>query len=499
MSLLGIDIGTTGCKAAAFSPDGRCLADAYREYTTLQPHAGRAELDSRVVWGRTKQVIEEVAEKTGSDPITALSTSSMGEAMVPVTAEREILGNCILCSDVRGAEYVDTIRSSISQEAFYKINPNILGTSYSLPKLLWLKEHETRLYERTDHFLLWGDMAGFMLGCDPVTNHSLANRTLLFDIRKEDWSDELLTLAGIERGKLARTVPGGTVVGTVSPSAAKELGLPANVVVIAGGHDQCCNSLGAGICRAGTAVCGIGTFECITPTYDHIPRAEKMLINGLNVEHHVLPGLYVSFVYNQGGVLVKWFRDTFASSDRKLAGKDRDIFDMLAKEMPEDPTRLLTLPYFEITGPPNFTGDASGVIAGLKTSTTRGEILKSIMESETLYFADSMNALHDMGIDTSEFVATGGGAQSDAWLQIKADIFGVPFVRPDITEASVVGAAMLAGVATGIFREPAEAVARFVSRQRTFEPNRNRHRIYQDKLQQYRKLLPQLHEILRNL
>jgi len=339
----------------------------------------------------------------------------------------------------------------------------------------------------------------YMLGCDPVTSFSHANRTLLFDIHKEEWSGRLLDLTGIDRAKLPLPVPAGAVAGTVSDGVACELNLPKGVVVVVGGHDQCCNSLGAGIYQPGKAVCGIGTFECITPTYDRIPDARSMLGNGLNIEHHVLPHLFVSFIYNQGGSLVRWFRDTFASADCERLEAGKDIYDVLAREMPEEPTGLFTLPYFEPTGPPHFVVDASGVIIGLKTSTTRGEILKSIMESVSFYFAESVHALKTIGIPTTQFVATGGGAKSDRWLQIKADIFGVPFLRPCITEGSVLGAAMLAGISIGAFSSAADAVSRFVKQERVFEPNPGRHRLYQDKLDAYRELFPILKNFLARL
>ncbi|OGV67544.1 MAG: hypothetical protein A3K19_13350 [Lentisphaerae bacterium RIFOXYB12_FULL_65_16] len=500
MSLLGIDLGTTGCKAVAFSECGQALASAYQEYATLHPHEGWNELDSTDVWRKVKTVVADVAARTKKDPITALSISSLGEAMTPVTRDRRILGRSILCSDSRGDDGLAPLRTQLGQKRFYAINPNILGVNYSLPKLWWTRENEPDLYTKADLFLLWGDLVAFLLGGEPLTGHSLANRTLLFDIRREDWSDRLLKLAGIPRAKLAKTVPAGTIAGTVSKRVAAELGLAPNVKIVIGGHDQCCNSLGAGICRAGSAVCGIGTFECITPTYDHIPRnTGDMLANGLNIEHHILPGLYVSFIYNQGGVLVKWFRDTFAAAERtKVRGK-ADIYDRLSAEMPADPTRLLVLPYFEMSGPPNFVADAAGAIVGLKTTTTRGEILKAIMECETLYFVDSLNALRTLGIDTSEFVATGGGAKSDVWLQIKADVFGIPFVRPRITEATVLGAAILAGISTGVFANAAEGVSRFVARDRVFEPDPKRHAAYREKFERYRSLLPTLHPLLKTL
>jgi len=498
MSLLGIDVGTSGCKAAAFSEGGSQLAFAYREYAVLNPQPDWAELDSHSVWGHVQDVIREVATATSADPVTALCVSSMGEAVTPVTAGRDILGTSILSSDPRGAEYVAELEEKIPQATFYRINPNILGSQYAMPKLLWLREHDPELYAKADRFLLWGDLVAFLLGCEATANYSLANRTLLFDIHAEDWSDELLRATGLDRAKLGRTVAGGEVIGTVSDGMAEALGLPKGVQVVAGGHDQCCNALGAGICEAGRAVCGIGTFECITPVFDHVPDAAAMLGNGLNVEHHVLPGLYVAFIYNQGGVLVKWFRNTFAA-EAGGAGPGESVFDVLSREMPEDPTRLVTLPYFEMTGPPAFVGDASGVIAGLKTNTSRGEILKSIMECVTFYFVESIAALDQMGISTGEFIATGGGAQSDPWLQIKADILGVPFVRPKVTEGSLLGAAILAGAATGTFGSVAEGVGRFVVRDRVFEPDRERHAIYGERHERYRRLFPLLHDYLATL
>lgn len=499
MSLLGVDIGTSGCKAAAFSLGGQCLAAAYREYPTLHPQPNYAELDSRDVFNKVKSAIGEVAAHTARDPVTAMAISTMGEAMTPVSADRRILGDSILGIDLRGTEYVKRLQTDIGQEAFYAINPNILAPNYSLPKLLWLKEHEPELFGAAWKFLLWGDLVAFLFGCEPLTNFSLANRTLLFDIRKEDWSDILLDWAGVPREKLPKCVATGTISGTISNESAAELGLPRDVTLVVGAHDQCCNSLGAGIHQAGKAVCGIGTIECIAPVYDHIPSASAILPTRLNVEHHALPGLYLSFLYNQSGVLVKWFRNTFAHADQQLINPGEDIYEVLIRELPKEPTPLLVLPHFEITGSPDFISDSAGVIAGLRTTTSRGDILKAIIEGSTFYFLDSLNALKTLGIDTSEFIATGGGAKSDAWLQIKADIFGVPLVRPRITECGVLGASIVAGMATGVFSSPAEAVRQFVKRDRVFEPNTARHAVYREQYEKYRRLYPAMKGLLADL
>ncbi len=497
MSLLGIDVGTTGCKATVFTVAGQPLSSAYREYPTLHPAPDCSELDSETVWAAIRSVIAEAAAGALGDPVSALSVSSMGEAVAPLTRDRRLVGRSILSSDTRGGELLAPLRQAYTPEAFYRINPNILGPNYSLPKLLWHRANEPAMFDRADLFLLWGDAVGYLLGGEATACHSLANRTLLFDLRRGDWSEELLRLSGVPRGKLGRCVAAGTVTGTVAAGLARELGLPAGVKIVAGGHDQCCNSLGAGICSAGQAVCGLGSYECLTPTYDRIPEPGPMLARGLNTEHHVLPGLYVSFLYNQAGTLVKWFRDTFAAGEKAAAGGS--IYRVLDGEMPVAPTRLLALPYFEMTGPPDFTADASGAIVGLKTGTTRGEIFKCLLESITYYFVDSLVALRELGVDASSFTATGGGAKSDNWLQIKADIFGVPFIRPNMTEAGVLGAAILAGLGTGIYATANEAVAQVVSRDRVFEPDAGRHAIYVERAALYRQLFPAISPLLRKL
>ena len=489
MSLLGIDLGTTGCKAGVFGLNGGCIAQAYREYDMLHPQSGWSELDSSAVWEKTKEVIAEVAAKTAHDPVTALSVSAFGEAFVPVSKERKLLDNSILCVDDRGAEYVDRIAEKFGREELYKINPNLLGPNYSMPKLLWLRENRPEIFHQADYFLLWSDCVAFLLGCEPVTNNSHANRTLLFDLEKNDWSDELLDWSGIPREKLGRVVAGGTIIGTVSNRMAETLGLPFNVQVIAGGHDQCCNALGCGGVSAGRAVYGMGSFDCITPVYKKPSDVSGMLHKNLNIEHHVLPDLFVSFLYNQSGLLVKWFRDTFAAGVTS--------YDELNSEMPAAPANLLVLPHFDT--PPHHSPETAGVIVGLRTDTKRGEILKAIIEGATFYFVEGVQSLRALGIDTAAFIASGGGAKSDHGLQIRADIFGIPIVRPRITEAGLLGAAMLAGISTGVFRNAAEAASLFVREDRMFEPDMNRHRFYQERHVLYQQLYPVLKPVLKNL
>jgi xylulokinase len=484
--LLGIDLGTSGCKAAVFNTEGRCLASAGREYATLHPQPGWSELDARDVWANTQEVIGAVAAATHSDPITALCVSSMGEAVVPLSRNREILGASILSSDVRGKEYAEGLRKAFGEEELYRINPNTPGPQYSLPKMLWLRDNDPGLFERTELFLLWGDAVGYLLGGDAVCNNSLANRTLLFDVERNDWSDALLEWSGVPRECLGRIVPGGNVAGTVADSVADRLGLPRGVVIVSGGHDQCCNALGCGCTRAGQAACGIGSYQCIAPVFAWPRDPLRMLTQRLNIEHHVVPDLYIAFLFNQAGLLVRWFRDTFVG--RTDEGSDR--YARLMAEMPAEPTRLLVLPHFDPPQWPAFIAETSGIIMGLRSDTSRGEILKGIIEGATLYFAGTLDALRAMGMGVGELVASGGGAKSDAWLQITADALGVPVVRPATTEGGLAGTAMLAGMATGVYATLEDATGMYVARERVFEPDETRHARYREKAGLLRQLYP---------
>jgi xylulokinase len=487
MSFLGVDVGTTGCKAAVFSEEGILLASAYEEYDVLRPQPGWAELDPVQVWNRIQRAIRQVSAASTADPIQALAVSSLGEAMVPVTADRVIAGPSIVANfDLRGEEALAPLRRHLGTERLYEITGNIPGTNYSLPKLLWLRQHEADLYRRTDRFLLWGGFVGYMLGAAPAVDYSLANRSLLFDVDRGDWSEEILDLTGLDGGKLPGCVASGTAIGTVSPRMADELGLPEGVTVVAGAHDQCAAAVGCGVVEAGRAAYGLGTFTCITPVYARRRAPRLMLERGLNTQHHAVPARYVSFIYTPGGSLVKWYRDTIANAGR--AGGDP--YPALFAEMPEGPSGLVVLPHFAPTGPPDFISDSTGLIAGMRLETSRGEILKGILEGVTFYLKECVDALPPTGIEIAEYRVAGGGSKSDRWVQLCADVMGQRFVRPAVAEAGALGAAIIAAVGSGAVPSFEAGVEAMVRLEREFEPDPEQHRLYGEWYDLYRQLWP---------
>jgi xylulokinase len=497
VSLLGIDVGTTGCKAAVFSDEGALLASAYEEYDLDRPRPGRAELDPARVWERVRATIRRAAAASASDPIQALAVSSLGEAMVPVAADGRILGPSIVANfDLRGQQYLDPLRAGLSEEHLYDLTGNTLGPNYSLPKLLWIRHEQPDLYRRAAKFLLWGAFVPYRLGARPAVDYSLANRTLMFDVNRERWSPEILDLAGLDAARLPQTVPSGTAIGTVSPRAAADLGLPPGVTVVAGAHDQCATAVGCGVVEEGQAVYGMGTFACITPVFGRRRAPRLMLKRGLNTEHHAVPGRYVSFLYNPGGSLVKWFRDTFAAPGQDAGG---DVYGALLAEMPDGPSGVVVLPHFAPTGPPDFIADSTGLVAGLRLETSRGEILKGILEGITFYLRECVDALPPTGIDLVDYRVAGGGSKSDRWVQLSADILGRRFVRPAVGEAGTLGAAIIAAVGSGLYPSFRAGVEAMVRLEREFEPDPGRHERYAGWYQLYRDLWPTTAGYLRAL
>lgn len=490
MSVLVIDAGTTNFKVAVFSREGP-VAKVAGHYPHLRREGLVAELGAVSAWEAIKDATRAVvAESRGKcDRITAVSFSSMGEAMVPVTMDREIVGNSLLSTDQRGDGYLNVLEDKVGARRVYHINGNIPAPFYGFGKLMWMRDHQPEVYRRADKFLLWADFLGFMLGAEPYTTNSLANRTVLFDIGANDWSDELLAACGIDRGKLGAITSSGKKAGTVLPSVAADLGLEGEVDIVTGGHDQGCNALGTGCMRVGDMVVGLGTFETYCPTFAKPSNLDDFMRFRLTIEHHVLPDLYVSMMANHSGLMVEWFRRTFM-------GASPDAFAVLEREMPEGPTGLLVLPHFEPPQWPVYMADTSGAIVGLKSSTTRGDIYKALLESITYYFVESLEPMAEIGIAPTEFVANGGGSKSDAWLQIKADIFGKPFKRLKTAEGSLCGAAMLAGVQSGLFASYRDAADRLVGYRGVFEPDMARHRRYREIMGHYSVMLSSLRPLM---
>ena len=501
MSLLGIDVGMTSCRAMVIALDGSPLARAQREYQVITGPGGTRELDARQVWSAVRETIHQVTAQTQHDPIRALSVTSMGEAVTALSLEGRIQGLTILGPDRRGSQYVQQVEHALGSGRLFDITGNLPGPTYALSKLCWLRDNNPTLFTSTWRFVLWSGLIDHLLGGASTCDYSLASRTLLFDINHTQWSRQVLEACTLPRLKLPELAPAGTLLGAVSNNLARELGLPSGVRIVLGGRDLCCSALGAGVIHSGMALYSLSASIHLVPTFNAIPLTSLMFSRGLSMEHHVVPRLFVSHIHNQtGGRTLRWFRDNLAPLEKRQAQRrGSNVYTELLAEMPEEPTKLMVLPHFAPTGPPHFESRTSGVILGLDVRTTRGEIIKALLEGMTYYFAEIQELLEQVGIRIQIYRAIGGGARSERWLQLTADILGVPVEHVDLLEPAPLGAAILAGVGSGAFPSTAEAVAALVHVRRRYDPDPQRHQAYRDRVARYRELYPLLREYLHRL
>jgi xylulokinase len=491
VSYLGLDIGTTGCKAVAFDASGRQLAVSYREYPVLSTNQGWAELDSNLVCNSCLEVVREVASECHSDLVSAIGISSQGEAFTPVGANGEFLGNAMVSSDARAASIAHRWSEEFGRERLYEITGHTAHPMFTLFKLLWVRDNLPDVWQKARRFHCFEDLIHVRLGVEPAMSWPLAGRTMLFDVRKHEWSRTILDAIGLELSKLPRTLPSGSIVGRVPENVCKELGLAVDTIVVAGGHDQPCGAFGAGIRRPGTAVYSIGTVECITPAFPEPVFDSKLFLNNLCTYDYTVPGMYTTVAFClTGGNLLKWFRDEFGQTELEEAKRTgQNAYTLLLKQMPSNPTSLLVLPYFTPSGTPYFDTTTKGAILGLRLTTERGEILRALLEGVTFEMRLNLKILHESGIGVRELVAIGGGAQSRDWLQLKADVLGTPIKTVAVTEAGCLGAAMLACAAET--KEDIDSLAtKWVRVTGEIIPNTSNAEYYDSMFENYLRLYP---------
>jgi xylulokinase len=264
--------------------------------------------------------------------------------------------------------------------------------------------------------------------------------------------------------------------------------------VVTGGHDQACGALGVGLVRPGLAMDSTGTAEVVEVVLEAPVLNETLYRGDISVYAHTAPGLYLAMTLNHsGGLVLRWFRDTFGREEmREAQAIGRDAYELLLQGASPEPTSLLLLPDFAGSGTPAFDTASKGAILGLTFGTTKTEVAKAILEGLTFELRLNLDLLKEGGVRIDELRAIGGGARSELWLQLKADITGVPVVAPRITEAASWGAALLAGLGAGHFVSAAEVAEETVYLDRWFEPNPERAARYKERYALYREVYPAL-------
>jgi xylulokinase len=504
MSLLGLDIGTTGCKAMSFALDGRVLGEFRREYTIQTPQPSWAEQDAERVWLLAWECLAAAvaAATAAGDPPVAMALSCQGEAVIPVDGAGRALRPAILGMDTRTTAENTWLAETFGADALFQRTGMPLHTINTLPKLLWLQRHEASIWRTAHQFLLYEDFFLRRLGGEAVISACLASRTQMMNLATADWDEDILARCGIERARLARPAPvTGGVVGTLRPELLRKLGLDHAVLLVSGGHDQACAALGSGVIASGLAMVSTGTAEVVEVALASPALTPALRDGGISIYRHVVPGLYVAMTLNHsGGLLLRWFRDTLGRWElEQAAATGQDAYDLLLADAPAGPTSLLLLPHFSGSGTPVLDVESKGALLGLTFATTRAELAKAALEGLTFELRMNLDLLRGAGVEIAELHAVGGGARSDLWLQLKADTCDVPLRVPRVTDAACLGAALLAGVGAGVYPDFGTAVAQTVEWRRRFVPDPASVAAYARRFALYAEVYPLLADLLHRL
>ncbi|MBN1124444.1 MAG: hypothetical protein JXA82_05505 [Sedimentisphaerales bacterium] len=498
MSYLGVDIGTNGSKAVVFSEGGRVLAESAKEYLVQSPQSGWFELDSFEVIQTCKKIIAEAAAQVSqSDPVRAIGIASQGEAFTLLDKDDHYLSNAMVSFDVRSKEQVEKICGIFSKEKLYKITGHSAHTLFSLFKLQWIREKQPKIFNMTRKLLCFGDLLGYELTGQAMISYNLAARTMLFDVSRNAWSEEILSAFDISKNLLSKPVESGYPVGVVKTKIAEELGLDKAVIVATGGHDQCCGSLGVGVTEEGMAAYSLGTVECITPMFNECILTNTMMKSNLATYPYTLKGFYTTVAFCMtGGSGLKWFVDhMYEWENNKVVKKEGDVYREILNKMPESPTDLLVLPYLTSTGTPYFDASPVGAILGIHLNTTREDMLKGLLEGISYEMKLNLGLLNSSGIKVRDLRAFGGGVRNEKWMQIKADILGLAIECLEVREAGCMGAAILAAKASGDIRSTKECCDAWVSVSKVYEPDENRNAFYSLRYEIYKTLYETLKPI----
>lgn len=492
---MGVDVGTTGVKAAVFDTSGAMLGYGFRGYEVLCA-PGCAEQDAEEVWRQTAQAVRKAAGQAGGD-IAAVSVSAQGDAAIPMGRDRRALCPAQLGMDYRAEAETRELEEAFGGRRLFGVTGMRPHPMNFIVKVMWFRRNRPRVDESVWKYVTYADFILAKLGSDePAINFTMASRTMALDLETGSWHGGILAAAGVDAALLSRPVRAGCVVGTLSAGLSRELGIEPGAKLVAGGHDQVCAALGAGLVREGLALDSHGTAEVVSTAFDSARLNDAMYAGYYPCTRHAADGMYFTFGLNHtAGLLMKWYLENLGLAEaEEAAALGERPFEQIARRATPDPSPLLVLPYFNGSGTPFCDLRAKGAIAGLTLSSTRHDISKGIMDALAFELRQNLEYLAQADVPVRRLLCVGGGARSPIDLQLKADVTGLPVSTLRIREAACFGAAILAGVGAGAFGSAREA-GDLVQTACTFEPQPELHRRYDEKYGTYRKFYAILKEI----
>ena len=486
--LLGVDIGTSSCKTAVFAPDGQVIAQGGSEYPVSYPKKGWAEQDPEDWWNGVCRAVRQMIAESGIDPadIAGIGVDGQSWSAIALDGAGKVLCPTPIWTDTRSAEICRKTTERLGEDRLFGLCGNPAQPGYTWPKILWYRENRPEVFEKTEKILQSNSYIVYRMTGEITQDLSQGYGLACFDMRKGCWDDEACETLGIPRKFLPGIVNCHQVVGKLTREAAEAMGLKEGTPVVAGGLDAACGTLGAGVVSPGQTQEQGGQAGGMSICIDQY-AADPSLILGF----HVAPGRWLlQGGTTGGGGALKWLREMMCP--------EASFWEMssLAEKAPAGSGGVTFLPYMAGERSPLWNPKACGVFFGLNFGVTRGQMIRACMEGVAYALRHNLETAEAAGAKADTLRAMGGSANSRIWTQIKADVTGCRIEVPASDTATTLGAAILAGVGTGVYGSFEEAAERTVSVKMTYAPDPEMRAVYDKGYETYRKLYPALEEIM---
>ena len=488
MSLLGIDIGTTGAKVILLEEDGAVSANVTEEYETNTPNPLWSEQSTDDWWSATCVAVKKAVQSSGEDNsgIKAVGVSGQMVGLVLLDRDGNPLRPCIMWNDQRSLNEAEDLTAKIGLETILAETSNPLFASFVAPKLAWVRNQEPEVFGKIRHVLLPKDYITYMLTGNIATEVSDASGTCLLNMERRSWSETMVNALGIPAQWLPRCVESDEVIGEVTVEAAAATGLSIGTPVVGGAGDQPAQALGCGIVKPGLCSVTVGTSGVVFAQADRHIRHPEGLLHAFC--HSVREQWYLMGVMLSAGGSFQWLRDTLSAhgdiSFDQLTG--------LAGDISPGCDGLVFLPYLSGERMPYDDPLARGGWIGLTQRHSLAHMTRAVMEGITFGLYDLLQIIRGLGMEIQSIYASGGASESELWRQMLADIFDAEIVTTNATQGAAFGAAMLAGIGARVFKDAAEAAEATIVITGSTEPDQQTHALYEGAFDLYRSLYPQL-------
>jgi xylulokinase len=501
---MGIDVGTGGTRAIIVRPDGKVVGAATGNHAPMRmPKPGWAEQDPENWWQATVHAVRAALESAGlkGSDISAIGLSGQMHGVVLLDKTHAVLRPSLIWCDQRSQEQCDWITSKVGAERLIQLVSNPALTGFSAPKIVWVRDHEPKVFERAANFLLPKDFVRFRLAGEFATDVSDASGTLLFDVTHRRWSKEMLAALDLDVNILPRAYESPEITGQITEETALATGLKAGTPVVAGAGDQAASAVGNGIVLPGLTSATLGTSGVIF-TYTDAPKLDPR--GRIHTFCHAVPGKWHVMGVTQGaGLSLHWFRENFGGEEStKAAQTGTDVYDLICREAEKilpGCAGLLFLPYLMGERTPVLDAQARGLWIGLTAAHTRGHMIRSILEGVSFSLRDSLEIFKELEIPVHEIRASGGGSRGALWRQIQADIYGKEVVTLHTSEGSAFGVALLAGVAAGIYKSVEESAREAIKIKDRLSPQPAAASTYNRYYEVYRNLYAAVRPLIHQL